>query len=485
MTAMDLIVILPELILVVAGCLALVVEPYLKKDKTAAVTIVATALLASGAVAFGLAGETRAAFGNMVVLNDYAVFFKVLFAVAGVITVLMSPRYLAAYDRHLGEYYALLLFAIVGMDVMAAARDLMAFYVGLELMAVSSYLLAGFFRYHARSNEAALKYFLTGAFASAITLYGLSLVYGFAGPPNYQQIGQALQATGNTTAIALATALVVVGTGFKVSMAPFHMWTPDVYQGAPTPVAGFFSVGPKAAGFSAILMLFLTVLDVSRSTWSILFIVLAVLTMAVGNLFALAQKNIKRMLAYSSIAHVGYLAAGLGALGRADDDLAGQAILLYLAAYTFMNLGAFAILAYLKTQDPAGHGYTLAEFAGLARRAPWAAVLMSLFMFSLTGIPGTAGFIGKFYLFNAVVRADLAWLAVLAVIFSAVSAYYYLRVIMYMFFREPEREYVPREAIGGPLAAALALCAAGVIFIGLLPGSLWDAAVSSFGNFFG
>ncbi|GAB4248918.1 MAG: NADH-quinone oxidoreductase subunit N [Thermoleophilia bacterium] len=485
MSTKDLIAILPELILVAAGCLVLVVEPFLRKDKTAVVTIAVTALSASGVVGFALAGETRAAFSHMVVLNDFAVFFKVLFAAAGVITVFMSPRYLESHGRHLGEYYALLLFAVVGMDLMAAARDLMAFYVGLELMAVSSYLLAGFFRYHARSNEAALKYFLTGSFASAITLYGLSLVYGFVGATNYQEIGQALQAGGNTTGVALATALVVVGTGFKVSIAPFHMWTPDVYEGAPTPVAGFFSVGPKAAGLSAMLMLFLTVFDVSRSTWSVLFIVLAVLTMAVGNLFALVQKNVKRMLAYSSIAHVGYLAAGLGALGRAGDNLAGEAVLFYLAAYTFMNLGAFAVLAYLKTQQPGSFAYSLADFAGLARRSPWAAVLMSLFLFSLTGIPGTAGFAGKFYLFNAVVRADLVWLAVVAVLFSAVSAYYYLRVMVYMFFREPEREYAVREPISGSLAASLALCTVGVVLIGLLPGSLWDAAVSAFGNFFG
>jgi NADH:ubiquinone oxidoreductase subunit 2 (chain N) len=220
------------------------------------------------------------------------------------------------------------------------------------------------------------------------------LVYGFTGSTNYEQVGQALMASGATTGVALATALVVVGTGFKVSVAPFHMWTPDVYEGAPTPVAAFFSVGPKAAGFSAILMIFMTVFQVSMGTWSVLFIALSLLTMAVGNLFALAQKNLKRMLAYSSIAHVGYLLAALGALGRGDDFLPGQAILLYLAAYTFMNLGAFGILAYLKTQDPEKFDYSLTDMAGLGRRAPWAAVLMSLFMFSLTGIPGTAGFIG-------------------------------------------------------------------------------------------
>jgi NADH-quinone oxidoreductase subunit N len=282
---------------------------------------------------------------------------------------------------------------------------------------------------------------------------------------------------------ALATALLVVGMGFKVSVVPFHMWTPDVYEGAPTPIAGFFSVGPKAAGFSAILMIFLTVFAGTSGTWSTLFIVLSIITMLTGNLFALVQKNVKRMLAYSSIAHVGYLLAGLAALGKSGNPLAGQAILLYLVCYTFMNMGAFGILAYLKTQSPGGFDYSLSDFAGLGRRAPWAAILMGLFMFSLTGIPGTAGFIGKFYLFNAVVRANLTWLAVVAVIFSAVSAYYYLRVIMYMFFREPEQEFATKETINGPLAAGLVLSAIGVIVIGLLPPTVWDAAVSAFKGF--
>ena len=261
--------------------------------------------------------------------------------------------------------------------------------------------------------------------------------------------------------VAFATILVVVGLGFKVSIAPFHMWTPDVYQGAPTPVAAFFSVGPKAAGFSGILMIFATVFTASRGTWSTLFIVLSILTMFVGSVLAIAQKNVKRMLAYSSIAHVGYLTAGLAALGKGEGYLPGQAILFYLAAYTVMNLGAFGILTYLKTQQPDTFDYSLGKMAGLGRRSPWAAVLMSLFMFSLTGIPGTAGFIGKFFLFNSVVRADLTWLAVIAVIFSAVSAFYYLRVVIYMFFREPEEDFAVKEPINGIMAAALSLSALG------------------------
>ncbi len=486
MKTSDLLTILPEIILALAACAILLLEPFLKKDKTANIAIALTALIASGVAALGLGGETRSSFSNMVVLNDYAIFFAVLFAAAGALTVLMTPRYLEAYERHMGEFYALLLFAVVGMDLMAASRDLIAFYVGLELMAVSSYLLAGFLRYQIKSNEAALKYLVTGTFASAITLYGVSLVYGLTGATNYQQVGQALMASGNTTGVGLATALVLVGTGFKISAAPFHMWTPDVYEGAPTPVTAFFSVGPKAAALSAILVIFVTVFQASAHTWSVIFIALSLVTMLVGNLFALVQKNIKRMLAYSSIAHVGYLLAGLGALGALDQGfLPGQAILLYLAAYTFMNLGAFAVLVYLKTQDSVHFDYSLSDMAGLARRSPWAAILMSLFMFSLTGIPGTAGFIGKFYLFNSIVRADLTWLAVIAVVFSAVSAFYYLRVIVYMFFREPEVEFQPREGINGSMAAALALCSLAVVVIGLVPASAWTAAQNAWVNLFG
>ena len=427
-------------------------------------------MLASGVVALGLWDRSEVAFNGMIVLDQYSVFFKVLFAAAGTLTILMSPRYLEANQRNLGEYYVLLLFALVGMDLMAASRDLIAFYVGLELMAVSSYLLAGFFRYQTRSNEAALKYFLTGTFASAITLYGVSLLYGLSGATNYAAVGaggagQQLGHAGRSGHRA----------GGRRAWASRSRWCPSTC-GLPTstrarrrPIAGFFSVGPKAAGFSAILMIFLTVFAGTSDTWSTLFVVLSILTMLVGNLFALVQKNVKRMLAYSSIAHVGYLLAGLAALGKSGEPLAGQAILLYLVCYTFMNMGAFGILAYLKTQSPEGFDYSLTDFAGLARRTPWAAILMALFMFSLTGIPGTAGFIGKFYLFNAVVQADLTWLAVIAVIFSAVSAYYYLRVIMYMFFREPEQEFATKESINGPLAAGLALAAVGVLVIGVLP----------------
>jgi NADH-quinone oxidoreductase subunit N len=360
------------------------------------------------------------------------------------------------------------------------------FYVALELMAISSYLLAAFFRYRIRSNESSLKYFLTGSFASAVTLYGISVLYGLVGSTRYSAVVGVYAASGapgsmsSTSGLIFAAFLVAVGLAFKVSAAPFHMWTPDVYQGAPTPIAAFFSVGPKVAGFSVLITVFVRAFDHVSRQWGLLFIVLAVLTMLVGNLYALVQTNVKRMLAYSSIAHAGYLLTGLGALGWTGEPRAGYGMLIYLVAYTFMNLGAFGVLAYLKTESSDKFDYSLKQLAGLGRRSPWAAVLLSLFLLSLTGIPGTAGFIGKFYVFGGVVWAGLWWLAVIGVLLSAVSAYYYLRVIVYMFFREPEEALAGRSPFTGGMAVALALSALATLVIGLLPSWLWDAAVAAF-----
>ncbi len=533
MQAPDLIPVLPEIILLAAACLILLAEPFLpasnavraarqaagggdgaaggssstggpdatggagpddsrdksRRGKALILALALAGLAGSLAVALVFTGEDRESFAGMLVLDDWAVFFKVLFAVGAGLTLLASPAYLEAHRRHLGEYYALVLFAVIGMDLMAAARDFILLFVALELMAISSYLLAAFFRYRERSNESALKYFLTGTFASAIMLYGISLVYGQAGATNYGAVGRALVGQGSSVAVLFAVFLVAVGLAFKVSAAPFHMWTPDVYQGAPTPVAAFFSVGPKAAAFSAIMSSFIVAFPGAVEGWGLFFIILAIITMLVGNVYALVQTNVKRMLAYSSIAHAGYLLTGVGAMGwsgeRAGDFYPGHGVMLYLAAYTFMNLGAFGVLAYLKTQMPDKFDYSLRQMAGLGRRSPWAAVLLSLFLLSLTGIPGTAGFIGKFYVFSGVVWAGLWWLALIAVLLSAVSAYYYLRVIIYMFFREPEEEYEVKRPIRGALAVSLAVSAVATVIIGIVPSWLWDAVASAFATFFG
>jgi NADH-quinone oxidoreductase subunit N len=520
MKASDIIAVLPELILLVAALAILLVDPFLRPriaavvaggahgdtgtagveaaddaaahetgtDRTAVVAISLTGFVASVVVALFLSRHGRVAFAGMLSLDYWAIFFVVLFGVTGLVVALMSGSYLESHRRHLGEYYALLIFAVIGLDLMVAARDFILFYVAFELMSISSYLMAAYFRYRVKSNESSLKYFLTGSFASAVMLYGISLVYGEAGSTNYHVIAQLLATRGptlpalSTGAVLFPALLIGVGLAFKVSAAPFHMWTPDVYQVAPTPMTAFFSTGPKTGAFAVLITVFFLAFPAPALThdWGIFFIVLSAITMLVGNVFALVQTNVKRMLAYSSIAHAGYLLGGLAAVGWSREVRAGMGMLIYLTAYTFMNLGAFAVLAYLKGQSPDKFNYSLKQFAGLGRRSPWAAVLLSLFMLSLTGIPGTAGFIGKFYVFGGMVQAGLVWLAVAGVVMSAVSAYYYLRVIIYMWFREPEEELHLRAPISGGMAAALALTAAATILIGIIPSRLWDAVVNAF-----
>lgn len=278
----------------------------------------------------------------------------------------------------------------------------------------------------------------------------------------------------------MAAFLIAAGLAFKVSAAPFHMWTPDVYEGAPTPITAFFSVGPKVAGFSVMLTIFVTAFMEVGHDWGVLFMVLAILTMLVGNLYGLVQTNVKRMLAYSSIAHAGYLLTGLAAIGWTREPRAGYGVLIYLVAYTAMNLGAFGILIHLKSGAPDKFDYSLRRLAGLGRRSPWMAIVFSLFLLSLVGIPGTAGFIGKFYIFAGVVWAGLWWLAVVGVLMSAVSAYYYLRVIVYMFFKEPEEPFAGRPPISRGMTAALTLSGLATLAIGLVPSWLWDAAVAAY-----
>ncbi len=342
-------------------------------------------------------------------------------------------------------------------------------------------MLAGFVWRERRASEASLKYFLNGAFASALLALGLALVYALTGQTNYASIAASLhnlQAGGEEAVglTAVALALVVAGFGFKVAAVPFHGWAPDVYEGAPAPVTAFMSVGIKAAAFAGFAKLFVVALPEVAGDWYRLLILLALATMVVGNVLALPQRNLKRMLAYSSIAHAGYLVLGLVAAGKSADSTEGvSAILFYLAAYTFMNLGAFGALVWVRNRR--SFGYTLDEVAVLGRAEPWPALLLSLFMVSLTGIPPTVGFWGKFYLFVAVVQANLTWLAIVAVVMSAVSAFYYLRVVWYLYFREAEGEAEPEpEASTAGVAAAVNLAALGVVLVGLLPAPVLDAA---------
>ncbi len=362
---------------------------------------------------------------------------------------------------------------------MAVSTDIISFFVSFELMSLPTYVLAGFIWRNEKAGEASMKYFVSGAFASSILAFGLALLYAATGQTNYDLIAEGLGSlTGDARGLlVVAFVLVVTGFGFKISAVPFHSWAPDVYEGAPTPVTAFMSVGVKAGAFVGFIRLFTVAAGVEWQSWTDAMIILAVLTMVVGNVLALPQRNLKRMLAYSSIAHAGYITLGLIAAGAEQDGAGTSAILFYLAGYTLMNLGAFGILVWIRNHRR--FGYTLEEVGGLSRTMPWTALALALFMISLTGIPPTIGFWAKFYLFTAVVNADLLWLAIVAVLMSTVSAYYYLRVVWYLYFREaPEGVAIETEPAAPNLGIGVALAVAGigVLAVGLFPQPLLEAA---------
>ncbi len=410
------------------------------------------------------------AFSGTLMVDRFAVFFFYLFLAAAAITILMSVRYLEVEDEHHGEYYALILFSVVGMMCMAAGNDLILLFIGLELMAVSTYILVGFLRRDRRSNEAALKYLLLGAFSSGIFAYGLSLLYGLAGSTNLQQISMAL---GNAMApgkarVVPAVALVTTAAGlfFKIAAVPFHQWAPDAYEGAPTSITGFMSVAGKASAWALLLRIFLFALGPMRPLYVPILVFVAIATMTGGNLAALTQSNVKRLFAYSSIAHVGYIMLGLIA-GTAflpnPDGIRG--ILVYLLVYTFMNLGVFGVIASLRRRDIIGD--ELDDLNGLFFKAPTEAVLMLTFLLSLAGIPPLAGFYGKYFIFLALIESGHYALATLAVIYVAVSAYYYLRVANAMFMRTAG-DRVP-VTISPGMWAGLAITGAATVVIGIYP----------------
>ncbi|MCG2721274.1 MAG: NADH-quinone oxidoreductase subunit N, partial [Thermodesulfovibrionales bacterium] len=394
-----------------------------------------------------------------------------------ILSILISIKYIAVEKVNYGEYYSLILFSTIGMMIMASAADLIVLYLGLELMALSTYVLAGFIRHSIKSTEAALKYFLLGAFSSAFLLYGISIIYGLTGTTDIKAIAAFITEKGlaDNLALLLSISFFIVAFGFKIAAAPFHMWTPDVYEGAPTSVTAFMSVGPKAAGFAVLGRVFLIGFAAAKVDWAVMLIPIAILTMAVGNIIALSQTNIKRMLAYSSIAHAGY--ALLGIITANTEGLAS--VMNYLMIYAFMNIGAFAVIIMLRSEGFKGEEIT--DYEGLSKTHPLAAALMLIFMFSLTGIPPTAGFIGKFYIFMAAINAGYTWLVLVAVIFSAISAYFYLRIVMYMYMRDPKTEVVLTTSFTNGIA--LGITTAAVLIIGVLPSALLNlarAAVTGF-----
>lgn len=465
--ALDWAVLIPVLIVTGTGfaCLLLDIVPAGgRKGGLAGVGILGLggALVVSAV----LWGGPAASFQHMVALDDFTLFFNVVFCVTTALVLLLSLGYLRRQGIEMGEYYILVLFAAVGMMLMAAATDLLIVFLGLELMSLSLYVLAGFFRTRAAGNEAAMKYFLLGAFASGFFLYGLALLYGSAGTTNLARLTAALAAPGaaRDPLILAGFALLLVGFGFKTSAVPFHQWAPDVYEGAPTAVVALIATGSKAAAFAALLRV-LVAMRALQADWLPLLWLLAVLTMTVGNVVALAQGNLKRMLAYSSVAHVGYMLVGIAAgLGPG-----GPAVLYYLAVYSFATVGAFGVILLLEREGL--EAVELTAYGGLAASHPILALVLTVFLLSLIGMPPTGGFVGKFYLFSTAIRGGFVWLAVIAVLNSVVAAYYYLRLIVFMYMRDPEPPAID-VALTPAAGVALAVSVWATLHLGLAPGTV-------------
>jgi len=478
----DFTAVYPEVTIGLVGLLVLAVDIFIRPERKTSLAVIALvglflALFTTGAIW----DRNETAFSGMVAVDPYAQFFKLIFILSAALTIFMSPRYLNLNNISVGEYLELLLFCTLGMMVMVAANDLITIYIGLELMAISLYLMAGFQRENPRSSEASMKYFLLGAFASAIMLYGMSFFYGITGSTNLHEIARYLDFTQNmlnSKLITLSLVLMTVGFAFKIAAVPFHMWTPDVYEGAPTPLTAFMSVGPKVAGFAVIMRVYMISFDSLVQDWTQLFWMLSVLTIIFGNVVAVAQQNIKRTLAYSSIAHAGYLLIGVVAAGsaigipnngRALVSESMMSVMVYLFAYMFMNLGAFAVVISLgRTDDPCE---SLSDYAGLAKRRPLTAMLMAILLLSLAGIPPTFGFVGKLYIFKAAIQTGNVPLAVIGVIASVVAAFYYIRVVVFMYMREPEGEMVEGDVAGSTMYAIIASTVFTLLF-GIAPGTI-------------
>jgi NADH-quinone oxidoreductase subunit N len=465
----DVLRLLPELILCAAGIVLMLAEPFVTSMRRGVFQTLATigAAAALGATIYP-ARHSGVAFSGLLRIDGFSVFLHVLVELIALLVILGSADYLEREHIQHGEYYALILFATVGMCVMASAGELMTAFVGLEVSSISTYILAGYRRDAPRSDEAAMKYFLLGSFATAFFLYGIALVYGGTGTTELARMTQ----SGLSEApmlLKLGLTLVLVGLGFKIAAAPFQLWTPDVYEGAPAPVTALMATGPKAAAFALLLRILATVVA-AGPLWFWALWLAAILTMFVGNLAAIAQSNVKRMLAYSSIAHAGYMLVALAAVAVSDQvSLGVAAVLYYLAAYALMKLGAFLLLSQLGGESESH--LEMDDFYGLASRQPVAAACFSLFLLSLLGLPATAGFMGKFYIFDAAVQAHLIWLAVFLAINTTIGAFYYLRVIVAMYMREPHQSST-LVRIPWAVALVLTVAAAGTIYLGLFPGHI-------------
>lgn len=403
-------------------------------------------------------------FNGMLNAGGYGSYFTLIFVTAAILTFLLSRNYMERMGSEKGEYYILIVFATVGMMLMASANDLMIVFLGIELMSLCLYVLVGFFRTKDRSNESSIKYFLLGAFATGFLLYGIALVYGASGTTNLTILAQSFPELSGNTIFIIGVALMIVGFSFKVAAVPFHMWAPDVYEGAPTTITGFMSTGAKAAAFAVFVVVFDRTLGYSGGRINDVIAAIAAASMILGNVLAIAQTNVKRMLAYSSIAHAGYMLSGVAAA-----NAEGQSgVLFYLVAYLFMNLGAFGIVGIMEGED--GKNLNLDDYAGLSAQRPVLAMLMAVFMFSLAGVPPFGGFFGKYYVFLAAVKANMTWLAIVGVLTSLVSAYYYLRLVVLMYFRDGKADVPVRPSFGAMVA--IGVSALLILQLGIYPSAV-------------
>jgi NADH-quinone oxidoreductase subunit N len=453
----------PLLALIATALLVMLIEAFVKTSEKISYWLSICGLVVSMVASFATMERSGVVLQQMINVGGMGSLFSIMFCISALGTIVLARDYLEREGAHYGEFYLLILFATIGMVLMASAADLIIIFLGLELMSICLYVLAGYMRKRALSNESALKYFLLGSFATGFLLYGIALVYGAAGSTKISYLILNYGVVSVSPFFWIGIGFLFIGLAFKVGGVPFHMWIPDVYQGAPTPVTGFMSTGAKAAAFSAIILVFLTPGTLRGDGVVKMIAVVSSLSMIAGNIIAISQSNLKRMLAFSSIAHAGYLLVGIAS----NNQIGKNGVIFYLFCYTFMNLGAFGILSLMEREEK---NLTFDDYSGFGFRHPVIAAFMSIFLFSLAGIPPFAGFFGKYYVFVAAIDAGLTWLAILGVLMSVVSVYYYLRLIVVMYFREGDQQLPVK--ISNASYAVIIICVLAIIGLGIYPSSL-------------
>ena len=485
---MNLELLLPEIILLITAIAVIILDLFIERKGLLTVVSIAGLAIAAGFAITMWGTAPQAIWSNMLAVDNYAIFFKLLFLGISVLVILVSVDYVSKFTHFRGEYHALVLLATLGMMLMAAATDLISLFVALELAAIAFYVLVGFLK-DKKSTEASLKFVLLGGVASAILLFGMALTFGFTGTTQLSEIAQAIKEMSAQSLLAnpgfiLGIVLMISGFGFKIAAVPFHMWAPDVYEGAPTPVTLYLSVGSKVAGFAVILRVFYSAFALPEPLsldWGMIFAVLSAISMTLGNVVAISQGNIKRMLAYSSIAHAGYILIGLAAIGLSPttDTLAQSSVLFYVVAFALADLAAFTSVIVISGRLGSDQ---ISDYAGMGKQAPLVALALTLGLISLIGLPPAAGFIAKFYIFSDAVNNGLLWLVIIAVLNSTISAYYYLRVVKVMWLNEPVREGKVPSSLS--LRLALAISCLGILLLGIVPAfvmKLAEMATSMFG----